>query len=172
MDTAAVGHDDVVMPRKEMLVRNLTAGWPVVWSDKDAAWYKCIPCRDVLSQEVAARCLFTFARAYLAALGSARDDPVFDEQGDASRDTPTELLDDIQKSQNAKGEVTMGSIVKSFKGCSGKVFCHTLTLLTWAGHIGSFNTLAMYQYHLSTIVDAYYANKEWIIRASPEVAKV
>lgn len=67
-----------VRPRNETKVHNLTAEWPVVWSEKDAELYKCILCRDVHSQETE---VTTFARAYRAPLMSARTDPIFDKQG-------------------------------------------------------------------------------------------
>lgn len=172
MGTAAMAHDEVVMPRREMLVRGLASKWSASWTDADADWYKCIPCKNVENQEGAARLMLVFARAYLVALVSAQDDPVFDQGSDDSRSTPVKILDDIQKSKNGKGEVSMGSIVASFAKCPGQVFCETLTLLSWAGHIGSFNTLAMYRYTVSTVVDAYLEGQRMIVRKTPSEEQV
>lgn len=176
MDAAAVAHDDVVMPRREMQVLGLAAGWDdhskVLFTDTDAEWFKCIPCKVLDNQEATARVVLIFARAYLAALISGQDDPVFDTEGDVTRVTPAALLQDIQGCANVEGQVPMGSIIASFWKCPGRIFCQTLTLLTWAGHIGSFNTLARYKYTLATVVDAYWENKEMIFRSNPSDFKV
>lgn len=172
MDTAAVAHDDVVMPRREMQVRGLAAQWSVYWSEVDLEWYKCIPCKSLDNQEAAARIALTFARAYLAALVSGQDDPAFHTQGDESRSTPASILNTITQGANARGEVSMSDIVATFEKCPGRIFCQTLTLLTWAGHIGSFNTLARYKYTLSQVVYAYWEDRQRLFRVDADKAQV
>lgn len=172
MDASAMAHHDVVMPRHEMQVRNLASHPLAVWDDTDANWYKCIPCRGVEGQKKSASVALTFARGYLAALVSAVDDPAFDPRGDPNRAPPAEILSDMKKSCNSAGEVPMGAVVESFRKCPGRVFGHTLTLLTWAGHIGSFNTLALYKYILTVLVDAYWEGQWELFRSEASVAKV
>ena len=171
MSLAAVGHDDVFRDRRAIAVTNLTSDWLVRWSDGDGAWYQCLPSRLAENKEQQAKVMVTFARAYMVALESAQHDPTFDlrnlpdedERKDTCKSIP-QILAGIQKTANAKGEVTMGGVVRSFQWCPGLVFCQTLTLLTWAGHIGSFSTLGMYKHTFQVVVEAYWSNDQMLFR--------
>lgn len=164
MHVAAVGHDDVFEARNGITVNRKTAGWQKWWSDDEAAWYRCIPCRGLENKMHAARIMLTFARAYIVSLTSAKDDPRFDPGTDRACKSPIELLQEIKQSANADGEVTMSSIIQSFQWCPGKVFCDTLSLLTWAGHIGSFSTLAHYRFVITAVVAIYWSGRSQFLR--------
>lgn len=171
MQLASLGHDDAFADRRALAVNNVGADWLVPWSDVDAAWYQCLPCRQAEYKEAMGRTMLTFARAYLVALESAQQDPRFDKRhlppGDHRQETCKDIsliLKEIRDSANTRGEVTMGSIVRSFQWCPGMVLCQTLTLLTWAGHVGSFSTLATYKSCFQKVVDAYWSSGQLFFR--------
>lgn len=151
---ASTHHDSVHQGRTSTLAQNAVSLTVPAWSEHN--WWEGLSNRNDESNLAHAKLFYTFCRAYVVSVMSAA------AEGSSSvlRATATEMLQLLRESQSATGVVSVGALVESFRLCPVSVFTSTLSLLAWAGHVGTPRSMKTVRWVIFRVVSLYWCGQQ------------